>query len=255
MSYPKASAEQIAFFRAHGWLVVEGAIPQDDLDTLERYCDRILADPEGLAKDWAWDARETLETRSFRIVQSSPSFVWKDIREAAYRLWLVEFGAALTGLPLAFWYDQFLAKPPGKSAPTYWHQDEGYWGRNLDDKGVTGWIPLQDVDAINGCMQFIDGGHRLGVLAHRQVEGVQSDLLTCEVDEARRVICPIKRGDVTFHHSKTPHMTNANTSETWRKAVTNHMQMTGAGGEGDHYPWKIANHQGLDREKIKSARG
>ena len=109
----------------------------------------------------------------------------------------------------------------------------------VNEKGVTGWIPLQDVDAANGCMHFIDRGHLDGVLTHRLVEGVKSDLLTCDVDESRAVICPISRGDVTFHHSKTPHMTNANTSQTWRKAVTNHMQMVGAGGEGGHYPWKL----------------
>ena len=88
-------------------------------------------------------------------------------------------------------------------------------------------------------MHFIDGGHLNGVLAHRSVEGVKSDLLTCDVDETRMVVCPIKRGSVTFHHSKTPHMTTANTSAAWRKAVTNHMQEQGAGGEGRHYPWKI----------------
>jgi ectoine hydroxylase-related dioxygenase (phytanoyl-CoA dioxygenase family) len=140
---------------------------------------------------------------------------------------------------LEFWYDQFLAKPPGKSVPTDWHQDEGYWGRNLDDRGITCWIPLQDVTAENGCMHFIDRGHLDGVLTHRSVDGVQSDLLTCDVDEKRMVVCPIKRGSVTFHHSKTPHMTTANTSKAWRKAVTNHMQEEGAGGEGRHYPWKI----------------
>ncbi len=95
------------------------------------------------------------------------------------------------GMELSYWYDQFLAKPPGKSVPTYWHQDEAYWGRNLDDKGVTGWIPLQDVDAANGCMHFIDRGHLDGVLPHHLVEGMQSDLITCDVDESRTVVCPI----------------------------------------------------------------
>jgi phytanoyl-CoA hydroxylase len=239
MAYPKASGAQIAFFQEHGYLVVEDTIPPADLDELERHCDRILEEKDRLAYDWAWDAKESREQRSFRIVQSSPSFVWKDISQTAYRKWLVEFGAALTGLKMEFWYDQFLAKPPGKSVPTYWHQDEGYWGRNLDDRGITCWIPLQDVDVQNGCMHFIDGGHRDGVLPHHLVEGMQSDLLTCEVDERRMVVCPIARGSVTFHHSKTPHMTTANISQGWRKAVTNHMQETGAGGEGDHYPWKI----------------
>ena len=239
MFYPSATEDQIAWFREHGWLVVNDAMPALDLDELEEHCERLLLEKERFANDWAWDAKEKREERSFRIVQSSPSFVWKEIRDAAYRKWLVSFGSALMSRKFEFWYDQFLAKPPGKSMPTYWHQDEAYWGRNLNDRGITGWIPLQQVDAENGCMHFIDGGHRLGVLPHRLVEGMASDLITCDVDESRMIVCPITRGSVTFHHSKTPHMTTANTSSGWRKAVTNHMQEVGAGGEGDHYPWKI----------------
>lgn len=239
MSFPEPTQAHLDFFNEHGWIVVEDAIPQADLDELERHCDMVLSEKEKLAFDWAWDVTEDKENRSFRIVQSSPSLVWKDIAEQPYRKWLVAFGSALMNQKLEFWYDQFLGKPPGKSVPTYWHQDEGYWGRNLDDKGITCWIPLHDVDAQNGCMHFIDGGHKLGVLPHHRVEGMASDLLTCDVDESKMVVCPIKRGSVTFHHSKTPHMTTANTSKRWRKAVTNHMQNETAGGEGGHYPWKV----------------
>jgi phytanoyl-CoA hydroxylase len=254
MHYPTASPDQIAFYREHGWLVVEDAIPQAELDALESRCEKILQEKDRFANDWAWSDKEDAKDRTFRIVQSSPSFVWREIREQPYRKWLVTFGNALTGLDLEFWYDQFLAKPPAKSVPTYWHQDEAYWGRNLDEKGVTGWIPLQDVDAGNGCMHFIDRGHVEGVLKHRHVEGVQSDLITCDVDEARAIVCPIRRGDVTFHHSKTPHMTPANTSRAWRKAVTNHMQAVGAGGEGDHYPWKILVNQRTGERVVPPSR-
>jgi hypothetical protein len=38
-------------------------------------------------------------------------------------------------------------------------------------------------------------------------------------------------------------MTNANTGAAWRKAVTNHMKARRAGGEGDHYPWKVTVNQ------------
>jgi hypothetical protein len=239
VTYPAPTPADIAFYAEHGWLVVRDAIPAGDLDELERRCQPLIDKKEKLAFDWAWDASEAKEKRSFRIIQSSPSFIWPDMSTLPHRRWIVAFARQLTGLDLEFWYDQFLAKPPEKSTPTFWHQDEGYWGRNLDDNGITGWIPLQDVDARNGCMHFIDRGHRDGVLTHRLVEGVRSDLLTCDVDEARAVVCPIRRGDVTFHHSKTPHMTTANGSDRYRKALTNHMQVTGAGGEGGHYPWKI----------------
>ena len=243
MTYPHVQAGQLEFFQRHGWLVVKDAIPQHDLDEIERHCERIITEKESLAYDWAWDAKESKAERSFRIVQGSPSKAWAEIFAQPFRKWLVEYGSALMKQPLEFWYDQYLAKPPAKRVPTYWHQDEGYWGRNLLDKGITCWIPLHDVDARNGCMHFIDAGHLDGVLTHRAVDGVQSDLLTCDVDESRTVVCPIKRGDVTFHHSKTPHMTTANTSNAWRKALSNHLQAIGAGGEGDHYAWRVCVNQ------------
>jgi phytanoyl-CoA hydroxylase len=254
MHYPQVSNADIEFFRQHGYLVVKQAIPSPDLDELESHCNRIMDEKERYANDWAWDAKEQLKDRSFRIIQSSPSFVWKDIAQAPYRQWLTRFGSGLMGMDLAFWYDQFLAKPPGKSVATDWHQDEAYWGRNLENRGITCWIPLQDVDARNGCMHFIDRGHLQGVLNHRAVEGVQSDLIHCDVDEARAVVCPISRGDVTFHHSKTPHMTTANTSQIWRKAVTNHLQAVGSGGEGDHYPWKVYVNQRTGERKTPQSR-
>src|SRR3569832_2417068 len=73
MAYPTASPEQKAFFAEHGYLVVEDAIPQKDLDELEHYCDLVLEKKDQIAYDWAWDKNEDKEKRSFRIVQSAPA--------------------------------------------------------------------------------------------------------------------------------------------------------------------------------------
>ena len=239
MFYPQATDEHVASFRRHGFLVLDDVIPQADLDELERHCNPLVEKRDKLAYDWAWDAEESKDERSFKIVQSSPRITWPEIVAAPHHKWVTAFCARLLGHDVEVLLDMFLGKPPTKSVPTYWHQDEGYWGRNLDDRGVTCWIPLQDTDQTNGCMHFIDGGHLNGVIEHKLVEGVQSDLLTCPVDETKAVVCPVKRGGVTFHHSKTPHMTTANTSGTWRNVVTQHMQVVGSGGEGGHYPWKV----------------
>lgn len=239
MSYPICSRADIRNFRDQGYLVVEDAIDPEDLDEVRERCAPILEHREKLAFDWAWEKGTSREDRAFRIVQSTPSLVWKEVADARFRAWMIAFGSALMGGDVEFWYDQYLAKPPLEGAPTYWHQDEGYWGRNLDDRGITCWMPLQNVDANNGCMHFIEGGHRDGVLEHRQPDHVQSDLLLCEPDEARQVVCPIGAGSVTFHHGKTPHMTTPNQSAAWRAAVTTHMRRAGSLGEGDHYPWKV----------------
>lgn len=239
MSYPACSERDTAFFREHGWLVVESAVEPADLDEARRRCQPILDHKDKLAFDWAWEKGTDRGERPFKIVQGSPTHVWKEIADARFRRWMIAFASELMGRPVEFWYDQFLAKPPREGATTYWHQDEGYWGRNLDERGITCWMPLCDVDERNGCMHFVDGGHRDGVLAHHQPEHIQSDLLTCEPDLARAVACPIRAGGVTFHHGKTPHMTTANGSDAWRCVVTTHMRVEGSLGEGDHYPWKV----------------
>jgi phytanoyl-CoA hydroxylase len=289
MPYPKATAADIEKFRHDGYLVVRDAVDPKDLDRLQAICDRLLANKEKMAFDWAWEAGTDREHRAFKIVQTSPSLVAKaELANERFRVWATEFASSLLGKGVEFWYDQFLAKPPREGARTPWHQDEGYWGRNLAGRGITCWLPLQDVDARNGCMHFIDGGHRdegywgrnldergitcwmafhdvdvengcmhfvpgahlAGVIPHRQVENVQSDLLVCDVDESRAVPIPLKLGDVSFHHGKMPHMTTPNASSRWRRALSQHFRAIGSQGEGDHYPWKIYVNQ-VTGERIK----
>ena len=252
MPYPAASEADVAFFAEHGWIVVEDAVDPADLELLIDHCQQIIERKEIMAYDWAWEKGKSTEEREFKILQSSPTFFWPELNESRFRHWAVEYASSLMGQPLEFWYDQFLAKPPEKGAATLWHQDEGYWGRNLDDRGITCWMPMHDVDVRNGCMHFIERGHRDGVLPHRQPEHVQSDLLCCEPDLSRAVACPIPAGSVTFHHGKTPHMTPANATTQWRKILTQHLREVGAKGEGDHYPWKVYVNQ-FTGEKITPA--
>jgi ectoine hydroxylase-related dioxygenase (phytanoyl-CoA dioxygenase family) len=239
MAYPATTDDQVASFREHGYLVVHAAIAPADLEHLRTCCDEIVDTRDVMAFDWAWEKGTERAQRDFRILQSSPTMFFPEISDSVFRSWATEFASRLLGSPVEFWYDQFLAKPPHRSAVTRWHQDEAYWGRNLEEKGITCWMPFHDVDETNGCMHFIDGGHRLGVLPHRQPDEVQSDLLYCEPDERAAVACPIPLGSVTFHHGKTPHMTPANESDEWRKILTQHFRLVGAEGEGDHYPWKV----------------
>lgn len=49
MTYPRASEEQIAFFREHGWLVVEDAIALGELAEIGRRLEVILEKKERLA--------------------------------------------------------------------------------------------------------------------------------------------------------------------------------------------------------------
>jgi len=248
--YPECQERDRVSFDEHGFLVLAGVIDAGDIDRVADRCEKIIANKHKLAFDWAWDKSRSRDEREFKIVQGSPTLAWPEISQSRFRHWMVSFASELLGRPVEFWYDQFLAKPPRDGAITYWHQDEGYWGRNLDERGITCWMPLHDVDERNGCMHFIDGGHRDGILPHAQPSHVQSDLLYCEPDLARTVPCPIRVGSVTFHHGKMPHMTPANVSDAWRRAISTHMRVSGSPGEGDHYPWKVYVNQ-VTGERVK----
>ena len=193
MAYPHATADDVAFFAEHGWIVVTDAVDPADLSDLEDRCNTILEKKETLAFDWAGDGHRPRPARL-----PHPPVEPDDLLPRAQRGPLPLVGhrvrTALLGRQVEFWYDQFLAKPPGVSVATLWHQDEAYWGRNLDERGITCWMPLHDVDERNGCMHFIDRGHRDGILAHRQPPDVQSDLIFCEPDESRTVAAPSRSG-------------------------------------------------------------
>ncbi|HEY8122209.1 MAG TPA: phytanoyl-CoA dioxygenase family protein [Myxococcota bacterium] len=251
MTYPRASAADVETFQRDGYLVVRDAVEPRDLDRLQAICDRLLEQRDQIAFDWAWEAGTDREHRAFKIVQTSPSLLSRaELERERFRVWATEFASDLLGRGVEFWYDQFLAKPPREGARTPWHQDEGYWGRNLEERGITCWMPFHDVSVENGCMHFVPGAHREGVISHQPVPGVQSDLLFCEVDEARALPIPMKLGDVSFHHGKMPHMTTPNASNGWRRALSQHFRVIGSKGEGDHYPWKIYVNQ-FTGERVK----
>lgn len=49
-------------------------------------------------------------------------------------------------------------------------------------------------------------------------------------------------------------MSIANKGTGWRKAVTNHLQAVGAGGEGGHYPWRVKVNQKTGARTVPESR-
>jgi len=113
---------------------------------------------------------------------------------------------------------EYFNKPPGKSNPTPPHQDGYYF--NLDnDKAVTGWLALEDVDDENGCIHYVKGSHKYeGYRPHGKSEilgfskGV-TDFGT-EEDKKNTVKFEGKAGMFLMHHAKIIHFADPNKSKT-----------------------------------------
>lgn len=132
---------------------------------------------------------------------------------------LGSIAAQLTGVPMRLWHDHLLTKMPEQSKPTAWHQDIPYWPHSVGNQlGI--WIPLQDVDERNGCLGFVPGSHKLGVLPSHDLHGHVNALDFIPESMRTPVWVPLKAGDCTVHHGLTLHGAGANTSDQPRIALS-----------------------------------
>ena len=118
----------------------------------------------------------------------------------------------LLGSEAVFDFDHALYKRPFNDVPTPWHQDEAYWNGRYDHEALTIWIPLQDVAANGGCLEFVPGSHLGDVRRHRPLRGdPRMHALEClDVDDRYRVVFPLPLGAATIHHCRVVHYSGPN---------------------------------------------
>lgn len=139
--------------------------------------------------------------------------------------------AQLTGAKeLRIWHDQIQYKPSETGGINWWHQDAPLWPIIEPMTEVSAWVALDDVDEANGCMSMVPGSHQWGdnIQFLNSLNGQDFDSLPEEYSghEVRIVRCPVKKGEVHYHHALTWHGSHANTSGRPRRAIALHF-MTG----------------------------
>ena len=72
---------------------------------------------------------------------------------------------------------------------------------------ITLWIPMVDVNEENGCLRFVEGSHRLGLLPSRRKPGSATALEPVSPPESFGAIVPVpmRVGDVLVFHHNTMH--------------------------------------------------
>ena len=125
---------------------------------------------------------------------------------------------SLIGPNLKIYLDQTLCKPPKIGSPKPPHQDSAYW-TNIDPPNlVICWMALDDATEENGCMRFIPGSHKLGVVEHKHLEDFRVE--DEKVDYDNEICVPLTAGGCSFHHSLAMHRTDANRSPDQRIGLT-----------------------------------
>lgn len=98
-----------------------------------------------------------------------------------------------------------------------WHQDYGYWYQNgvLFPDLVSVFIAVDPANRENGCLQVIEGSHRLGRIDH-VLTGDQAGADQARVEEVLKrlplVYVEMAPGDALFFHSNLLHRSDQNRS-------------------------------------------
>jgi len=136
---------------------------------------------------------------------------------------LVAASQLLGNVPVRFWHDQLFWKPAKKGGVVAWHQDYSYWTRTKPVAHLTCWCGLDDATKENGCLQYIGGSHRWGLLPKPVLAGEIQGIRDFLNDEQKKQFdhpqfAEVKAGEAIFHHSLTLHGSGENKSDKPRRA-------------------------------------
>lgn len=220
------SRQQIDEFHANGFLNAGPVLDAAEVEVLRHEVMRTIAqrDDAGVQQPVSCRNLSSKETEPiWQIVDiwiSSPPF-----RKLLSHPRITEGLAQLTGATeLRVWHDQIQYKPPQKGGVNMWHQDAPLWPIIAPMTEVTAWVALDDADAENGCMSMVPGSHLWGDHMDflHQLESYEAMPDHFEGHPVAVVRCPVKAGEVHYHHALTWHGSHANTSGRPRRAIAMH---------------------------------
>lgn len=132
---------------------------------------------------------------------------------------LVDIAEFFLGPDLACFTAHYICKPPYDGQPVLWHQDGAYWALEPME-ALTVWLAVDESTTENGCLRMIPGSHQLP-LHQPSVRMDEPNMLfsTSDEDLVREwahkcgvVDIELQPGDVSIHHPRLLHCSEANTS-------------------------------------------
>ena len=110
---------------------------------------------------------------------------------------------------------QYFNKPPGIGQPTPPHQD-GYYFMLEPCEAVTMWVALEPVDEENGCVCYLKGSHKAGLVRHQPSGTLGFSQTVADFDGLRErfdeIRLPAAPGTLLAHHALMVHRADGNTS-------------------------------------------
>ncbi len=221
----RLSEEQIAFFNENGYVSGIKLLEEDHIEQLNRELSDIM-NPGHPGHDLFYEFHSNESTDPDRIVFHSLGH-WRITPGFHDILWSPAFLMAahqlLGGKGVRFWHDQLFCKPAKHGGVVAWHQDYSYWTRTTPMQHLTVWVGMDDVSEENGCLQYIPGSHKWGLLNKPVLTGEMEGLKAFLNEEQTRKLdnpfpIEMKKGYASFHHPLLVHGSFENNSDRPRRA-------------------------------------
>lgn len=201
-----------------GYIVLRGLYEPDEMAAARAEADRLLVDHERLKSPQNLRCRwqNNLFTGECTFETFDPVIDLGPICDRlAHHPRLMDLLAVLYGEPACLFKDKLIYKPPGVKGYGL-HQDWIGWA-GFPRSFLTVLIPFDAADRDNGCTVVYPGYHISGPLS--EPDGQYHELPAATVDEAKAVHLVLEPGDVAVFGGFTPHRSDPNVSERWRRQL------------------------------------
>lgn len=236
----RLSQAQLDFFDQNGYLA---GVPMLDGAQVERIRTELatIAEPGHPGHELFYEFHSNESTDPSTILFHALG-AWRITEGLHDVLWNPRFLVAASQLlgnrPVRFWHDQIFWKPARQGGVVAWHQDYSYWTRTRPIAHLTCWCGLDDATRENGCLQYIPGSHRWGLLPKPviagELQGIREYLNEAQQELfAHPQFAEVKAGEAIFHHSLTLHGSGANTSNRPRRAFVINVFADGVQSDSD----------------------
>ena len=221
----RLTKDQVDFFNENGYLAGVKMLNEEQLNVIRKELMELVdASHPGNHLFYEYNSNESTDPQTILFHALGEWRITPGLHDV---LWNPAFVRAASQLlddkPVRFWHDQLFYKPAKKGGVVAWHQDYSYWTRTKPVAHITCWCALDDATIENGCLQYIPGSHKWGLLPKPVIAGELHSIKDFLNDEQKQIfdrpqMVPVKAGEAIFHHSLALHGSGENKSAQPRRA-------------------------------------
>ena len=215
--------EQKQEFDANGYVIVRNLLTDEEVNAVGGRADQISVGevvPEagvGIQVEPSIQRKEEAAKSRLESIRKLGGLVRTDpiMHAHATNPKILDVLEDLIGPDIKLFGDQLFMKSPAHGSRKNYHQDSNSWRPYVPYSLVSCWAALDNATVENGCLWFIPGSHKWGLIAVEREREIEKQALAGALEN--EVPIELNAGDCSFHHSLLLHCSRANRSTARRR--------------------------------------